>query len=86
LYNIENIIEVVLKNVQVTHDAIMTDALAILYLHNKQYEQTLAIYLQRKSAEAFGLIEKYDLYDSVQNRVCSSVVATISMHYSRYRC
>ena len=70
LYNIQNIITAVLENIRRTQDTvILTDALALLYQYDKKYDKTLSIYLQLKQGPVFELIEKHDLYDSIQNKV-----------------
>jgi len=71
LYNIETVITAVVDKLNTTDrtNNILTRALAILYLKNEEYEKTLCKYLEIQQGPIFKLIEDYDLFDTIKDKV-----------------
>jgi len=69
LYTINNVIALLKKRLkEISNDPLM-DALAKLYTFDKQFDKTLHIYLRLKRGNPFELIEKYNLFDSIRDKV-----------------
>lgn len=70
IYNIQNVIKAVRERIKASPDAdVLMDALALLYTYDRQYDQTLHIYLRLRRRDVFELIQKHDLFDSIQDKV-----------------
>jgi len=71
LYDIETVIIAVVDKLNTTDrtNKTLTIALAELYLKNKQYDKTLSKYLEIQQGPVFGLIEDYDLFDTIKDKV-----------------
>eukprot|EP01104_Vermistella_antarctica_P020689 TRINITY_DN896_c0_g1_i3.p1 TRINITY_DN896_c0_g1~~TRINITY_DN896_c0_g1_i3.p1 ORF type:complete len:938 (+),score=181.35 TRINITY_DN896_c0_g1_i3:205-3018(+) len=75
LYNIQNIINVVLERLKhAPNTDTLMDALAELYTYDKQFDNTIHIHLRRKKGNVFELIQEHKLYDAVQNKVLPLVL------------
>eukprot|EP01135_Chromosphaera_perkinsii_P002515 Nk52_evm31s224 gene=Nk52_evmTU31s224 len=70
LYNIKTVITAVLERLKIEPNAlILMESLALLYANDEQFDKTLHIYLRLKRGDVFNLIKKYDLYDSIRDKV-----------------
>eukprot|EP01091_Cochliopodium_minus_P012545 TRINITY_DN3820_c0_g1_i1.p1 TRINITY_DN3820_c0_g1~~TRINITY_DN3820_c0_g1_i1.p1 ORF type:complete len:888 (-),score=239.42 TRINITY_DN3820_c0_g1_i1:117-2780(-) len=69
LYDIQTIINVLSVKEQTTGNDKLTDALAILYTYDKQYDKTLKLYLKLKKGEVFKLIKEHKLYNAISEEV-----------------
>lgn len=49
--------------------AILMETLGELYTYDKQFDQALHIYLELKRGDVFNLISKYDLFNSIQDKI-----------------
>ena len=71
LYDIQKIIPALLD--QIDRDPsgrnILMETLGELYAYDKQFDKALHIYLKLKRGDVFGLITKYDLFDSIQDKI-----------------
>jgi len=71
LYDIETVITAVVDKLNTTDrtNQTLTVALAVLYKKNKQYDKTLSKYLEIQQGPVFQLIEDYDLFDTIKDKV-----------------
>lgn len=71
LYDVRKIIAAVLE--QHSKDpnghAILMETLGELYTYDKQFDQALHIYLELKRGDVFNLISKYNLFNSIQDKI-----------------
>jgi len=72
LYHIETVITAVVDKLNTTDrtNQTLTLALAKLYMKNKDYDKTLSKYLEIQQGPVFSLIEEYDLFDTIKDKVC----------------
>jgi len=71
LYNIAAVMNAVLEHV-LRHDpddAILLEALAILYSHEKKYDRALAMYLKLQHQDVFRLIAQHNLFSAVHDKI-----------------
>ncbi|XP_074658816.1 vacuolar protein sorting-associated protein 41 homolog [Tubulanus polymorphus] len=71
LYNIKSVIYAVVDklNKSRNEDAILHQCLAELYVADMQYEKALSTYLRLKNENAFDLIHKHNLFDSISDKI-----------------
>eukprot|EP01083_Nonionella_stella_P289010 983564_1 len=69
LYSPDTIIQTVLLRLQEGETPPLMDSLAELYQKNGMEDRALSIYLQTRKGDVFGLIEKYDLFSNVKDKV-----------------
>jgi hypothetical protein len=48
---------------------ILMETLGELYTYDKQFDKALHIYLKLKRGDVFNLIAKYNLFDSIQDKI-----------------
>lgn len=70
LYSIDKIIPAVEERLRKDPNAsVLNETLAILYGNDKQFDKALAIYLKLGHGDVFGLIEKHNLFHSIQDKI-----------------
>ncbi len=70
LYSIDKIIPAVEERLRKDPGAaVLNETLAILYGNDKQFDKALAIYLKLGHGDVFGLIEKHNLFHSIQDKI-----------------
>ncbi|XP_045469262.1 vacuolar protein sorting-associated protein 41 homolog [Harmonia axyridis] len=69
LYNVVAVINAVLEHLLIcdTDKSMYLEALAILYSYEQKYDKSLSMYLKLKHKDVFALIQKYNLYDVIQD-------------------
>ena len=76
IYNSENIISAVedyLEKIPKDLKArnILLSCLGLLYSNQQQFDKALSIFLELKNSDVFDLIEKYNLYEAVKNKIAT---------------
>uniref|UniRef100_A0A0A1WFZ4 Vacuolar protein sorting-associated protein 41 homolog n=1 Tax=Zeugodacus cucurbitae TaxID=28588 RepID=A0A0A1WFZ4_ZEUCU len=69
LYNCAAVINAIHDNFRKQNANELLEALAILYLHQRDYESALRMYLKLQNADVFEMIRRYDLYDSIHKMI-----------------
>lgn len=71
LYDVRKIITAVIEQhgKDPKGHGILMETLGELYTHDKQFDKALHIYLKLKRGDVFNLISKYNLFDSIQDKI-----------------
>ncbi|XP_063231920.1 vacuolar protein sorting-associated protein 41 homolog isoform X2 [Bacillus rossius redtenbacheri] len=71
LYNVPAVVNAVLEHLLVSERerAVLLEALAILYTHERKYDKALAMYLKLKHAGVFQLIRKHNLFGAIHDTI-----------------
>ncbi|CAD6996770.1 unnamed protein product [Ceratitis capitata] len=69
LYNCAAVINAIHDNFRKQNANELLEALAILYLHQRDYESALRMYLKLQNADVFEMIRRYDLYDAIHKMI-----------------
>ncbi|XP_053961064.1 vacuolar protein sorting-associated protein 41 homolog isoform X1 [Anastrepha ludens] len=69
LYNCKAVINAIHDNFRKQNANELLEALAILYLHQRDYESALRMYLKLQNADVFEMIRRYNLYDAIHKMI-----------------
>ena len=74
LFEPQTIITRIIDRLQIVEQVDLLHALAQLYIMIGQTDKALNVYLRLRQGDVFGLIEKYNLYESVRDKVLPLVL------------
>lgn len=69
LYNSSAVRNAIESHINEENEAVLLEAMAILYGHEKMYDAAVAMYLKLRNRGVFKLIQQYQLYDVVQQNI-----------------
>ncbi|XP_037957571.1 vacuolar protein sorting-associated protein 41 homolog [Teleopsis dalmanni] len=69
LYDCTAVINAIYSNFRKENSNELLEALAILHIYKKDYENALKMYLKLMNKDVFILISKYDLYSTIHKRI-----------------
>ncbi|XP_018795192.1 PREDICTED: vacuolar protein sorting-associated protein 41 homolog [Bactrocera latifrons] len=69
LYDCAAVINAIHDNFRKQNANELLEALAILYLHQRDYESALRMYLKLQNEDVFEMIRRYDLYDAIHKMI-----------------